>query len=84
MTMSALSDLACDRERVSQMLDDGMPFGQIESTIERLDMPDEQKSALWLLAWSRPAQHRQKRVPLGRGVGKVSQIMRAVRVDPRF
>jgi hypothetical protein len=83
MTMSALSNLASDRERVRQMLDDGMTFGHVESTIERLDMPDEQKSALWLLAWSRPAHH-AKRVPLGRGVGAVSRIMRASRVDPRF
>lgn len=84
MTMSASSNLACDRERVCQMLDDGMSFGQVERAVQRLDVPDEQKSALWLLAWSRPAQQRQQRVPLARGVGAVTRIMRASRVDPRF
>jgi hypothetical protein len=51
-----------DRERVSRMIDGGMTFGQVENAIEHFDLPDYQKSALWMMAWSQLDPHDQERV----------------------
>jgi hypothetical protein len=50
---SSRLDSAREREHVERMISDGMTFGQVEDAIECLDLTDEQKSALWMLAWSR-------------------------------
>jgi hypothetical protein len=53
---------ARNRERVNRMIDDGMDFGQVENAIEHFDVPEEQKSALWMLAWSRLDPDGQERI----------------------
>ena len=74
MTMSALSNPARDRERVKRMIDDGTAFGQVENAIERFDLPEEQKSALWLLACSRLDPRGQERIAEDAWVGGVSGL----------
>jgi hypothetical protein len=34
------------------MVDEGVPFADIESSIEALELAPDDKAALWLLAWS--------------------------------
>jgi hypothetical protein len=34
------------------MLDDGVPFDEIEGSIDATDLAPDDKAALWLLAWS--------------------------------
>lgn len=36
---------------VDKMIENGTPFHEIEDYIEATTLPDEHKSALWLLAW---------------------------------
>jgi hypothetical protein len=63
MTLYAPPNPALDRERVNRMIDSGMSFGQVENAIEHFALPEEQKSALWMLAWSRLLDpHWQERV----------------------
>jgi hypothetical protein len=33
------------------LIDLGEPFEQLETAIERLDCPEDEKAALWLVAW---------------------------------
>ena len=47
---------------VNTMIDQGAAFDQIEDYINTLELPSEQLSALWLLAWAEaadPATRRQ-------------------------
>jgi hypothetical protein len=46
-----LATLANAQTRVEYMLDGCVPLEQIETWIEDRDLPNEAKSALWLLAW---------------------------------
>jgi hypothetical protein len=64
--MSGTAALPYDRAaaRVEAMLGQGPPFPQVEDGIETALAPQEQKAALWLLAWSLrepPAQPRHAR-----------------------
>jgi hypothetical protein len=43
-----------ERDEVEQMLDSGLTFAQVEDAIECCSASDEEKSALWLVAWSSP------------------------------
>jgi hypothetical protein len=70
----ALLDPVRDRERVQAMIDCGMTFGEVRDAVERFDAPDEQKSALWMLAWSRLNPHCQQRIAERRGMGAVSGL----------
>ena len=38
--------------QVDQMVSDHLPFSEIEDRIEDMRTAEEQKAALWLLAWS--------------------------------
>jgi hypothetical protein len=52
---------------VEDMIDAGNSFGEVEDAIEATDLSDDQKSAVWLLAWSAlgpQAQEREARVKL--------------------
>ena len=40
------------QDEVEVLLYDRCPFDQIEAVIDALRLSDEQKAALWLLAWS--------------------------------
>jgi hypothetical protein len=47
------------RDKVARWTRDGMPFELIEQRISRLSASEEDKSALWMWAWShRSAQER--------------------------
>lgn len=39
-------------DQVEGMMCAGEPLTEVEATIEGLPLPEEQKSALWLVAWS--------------------------------
>lgn len=45
------------RDEVEAMISDRRPFCEIEDRIEGMSVSDEEKSALWLLAWSGQAEH---------------------------
>jgi hypothetical protein len=47
--------------RVERLMD-GMPFEAVESKIERMRLGEEQKSALWLYAWSLQDESRRRAV----------------------
>jgi hypothetical protein len=55
-------DLAQDRYQVNDMIECGMSFGQIRDAVGRFDVPEDQKAALWMLAWSRLNPHCQERI----------------------
>jgi len=48
--------------RVQMMLTVGSPFDEIEDYINKAKLPDHQKSALWLIAWSGQERSVQRRV----------------------
>jgi hypothetical protein len=40
------------REVVEQMLDAGTPFWAVEAAVDRVDLPADERDALWLVAWT--------------------------------
>jgi hypothetical protein len=44
--------LADAQTKIEKLIERGEPFERLETAIERLDRPDAEKAALWLLAWS--------------------------------
>jgi hypothetical protein len=52
MTRKAASAFDRYSEEVEGMMCDGEPLDEVEGAIERLPLPEEQKAALWLVAWS--------------------------------
>jgi hypothetical protein len=48
--------------RIEKLIERGEPFERVETAIERLDRPDDEKAALWLLAWSTQERHVRLRV----------------------
>jgi hypothetical protein len=55
------------RDGVTDLVEAGEPFSEVEEAIELADLEVDQKSALWLLAFSkrdRSEQERGARVPL--------------------
>ncbi len=49
-------------EHVQMMLTVGSPFDQIEDYINKTRLRDQQKSALWLIAWSGQERSVQRRL----------------------
>jgi hypothetical protein len=49
-------------EHVQMMLSVGAPFHEIECYIDETRLRDNQKSALWLIAWSEQKRSVQRRV----------------------
>lgn len=47
---------------VEAMVEEGVPFEQIETSIERMPLGSEQKSALWLYAWAEQPRATRRRV----------------------
>jgi hypothetical protein len=47
--------------QVEQMLSDRRSFGEIEDRIDGMSASDDEKAALWLLAWSGQAEGVQRR-----------------------
>jgi hypothetical protein len=54
--------LADAQTQIEKLIERGDPFEQVETAIERLDRPDAEKAALWLLAWSTQARRVRLRV----------------------
>jgi hypothetical protein len=52
--MISAAPLSYDRaaERVEDMMEQGTSFAHVEDAIDAAHAPQEQKAALWLLAWS--------------------------------
>ena len=52
------------QHEVEAMLGDCCPFEQVEGVIDSLPVSDEQKAALWLLAWGEQDRRTRRRVAL--------------------
>jgi hypothetical protein len=52
---------ASQRERIARMVEAAGPFLEVERTIANSFLPPEQKTELWVLAWSLLGPQRQKR-----------------------
>ena len=48
--------------KVEAMVDDGAPFETVEDFVEGGRLPELQKAALWLLAWSCQDPRTQRRI----------------------
>ena len=55
--------LASAQTVVEQMMREGRSFRDVEDYVERATLADEQKAALWLLAWAEQAPGAQRRLP---------------------
>jgi hypothetical protein len=55
-------ELAEAQRKIDKLIELGEPFERVETTIERLDRPEDEKAALWLLAWSTQERHVRQRV----------------------
>jgi hypothetical protein len=53
--------LAGYRDEVTGRMEQGQPFDQVESVIDLADLSEDQKGALWLLAFTMRDQHDQQR-----------------------
>jgi hypothetical protein len=47
---------------IENLIELGEPFERVETAIERLNRPEDEKAALWLLAWSTEERHVRQRV----------------------
>jgi hypothetical protein len=56
------------KEKVMHWTRDGMPFELIEQRISRLPASEEDKSALWVWAWSYRSAHGRRPAPAPRRV----------------
>jgi hypothetical protein len=52
MTGDATSPFDLYSAEVEAMMCAGEPLGSVEEAIERAPLPEEQRAALWLVAWS--------------------------------
>jgi hypothetical protein len=61
--MNVTAPLSYDRgvKQVEEMMEQGMPFGDVENAIDGAELLSEQKAALWLLAWSFRSPSLQRR-----------------------
>jgi hypothetical protein len=59
--MMSTAPVSYDRaaEQVKEMVKLGTPFARVESAIENAHAPQDEKAALWLLAWSLPVSPRE-------------------------
>jgi hypothetical protein len=67
--------LAEAQTSIERLIERGEPFDRLENMIERLDRSDDEKAALWLLAWSeqgRPVRRRVAKEALASLVGPMS------------
>jgi hypothetical protein len=46
------TEFEVSRDEIERMVSGCCPFGEIEDRIEGMSASDDEKSALWLLAWS--------------------------------
>jgi hypothetical protein len=59
-----MAQLASARAVVEQMVREGRSFREVEDYVERVTLADEQKAALWLLAWAAQDRGSQRRLAI--------------------
>jgi len=59
-----MTQLASARTAVEQMLREGRSFRDVEDYVERATLADDQKAALWLLAWAEQPPGAQRRLAI--------------------
>ena len=59
-----MAQLARARAAVEQMVCEGRSFREVEDYVERVTLADEQKAALWLLAWAAQDRSSQRRLAI--------------------
>ncbi|HEX8855302.1 MAG TPA: hypothetical protein VF752_06845 [Thermoleophilaceae bacterium] len=52
MSRTKLTGLSEGRGEIERRMSAGEPFGSVEDMINRAELSEDEKSALWLLAWS--------------------------------
>ena len=55
-------ELASVQTMVEQMVREGRSFHDVESYVTRATLTDDEKSALWLLAWAEQERGAQRRL----------------------
>jgi hypothetical protein len=50
--LSSATPFGVVREHVEALMEVGEPFAAVERTIEATRLPEDERAALWLLAWS--------------------------------
>jgi hypothetical protein len=65
MSGTKLEHIAGGREEVERMMSAGESFGSVEEMIDEARLTEEEKAALWLLAWSMRDKHVQQRETRG-------------------
>jgi hypothetical protein len=68
-----LTKFEASRDEVARMISRRRPFGEIEDCIEAMSASDDEKSALWLLAWSgqpEPVRHQAVAEALALAAGR--------------
>ena len=67
------TEFETSRDEIERMISDRRPFGEIEDRIEEMSASDDEKSALWLLAWSgqpEPVRHQAVAEALALAAGR--------------
>jgi hypothetical protein len=59
-----MAQLASARAAVEQMVREGRSFREVEDYVDRVTLADEQKAALWLLAWAAQDRSAQRRLAI--------------------
>lgn len=61
--MTSTAPLSFDRsaDEVEDMMEQGTPFARVEDAIDSAQLSQDDKAALWLLAWSHRDPARQRR-----------------------
>ena len=59
-----MAQLASARAAVEQMICEGRSFREVEDYVERATLVDEQKAALWLLAWAAQDRSSQRQLAI--------------------
>lgn len=62
MPSAAEGAFGAHRDEVERRVSGGEPFSRIETMIESTDATDDEKAALWLLAWSEQPRRVRRRV----------------------
>src|SRR4051812_34696781 len=53
----SLSPFLAERLLLDQMMDDGAPFADLEAVIDRSQLDDDERAALWLSSWARASRY---------------------------
>jgi hypothetical protein len=62
MSHTHMTAFEAGKDEVERRMSAGEPFGRIEDMIDRAKISEDQKAALWLLAWSGQAGRVRRRI----------------------